>query len=344
MPPTRIREVVRLGWRERPPRRRWSLVGSSARVLLSVVARAAGQGLTMILMAPLARSLNVASALSYSASGKWWVMSSLARIRAVGDEGDDPAHLAGRGPRADQLELVEHQGLALQAHVLAWGCRPSRSDRLGAASPSPRSASPARRRTPGRRRRRGRRSARGRPATGSPARVSTVSKPRAAARSSRWPRPTTTTRAAPTDERGVGGEQPDRACAGHRDGVAGLDVAAPCHVQRDAGGVGDGALVEAHLVGQLEDALDVVHGVGGVDALDVVPVLRVQTRACRSSRRGCTAPRRTSGRRRTRCGWCRRRGPRPSSRRSSAPSPRATISPAHSWPGVKGNAGGQKPG
>ena len=208
----------------------------------------------------------------------------------------------------------------------------------------PGQGSRGRRRTPGRRPRPGLPSGRARPATGSPARVSTVSNPRAAARCRRCPRPTTTTRAAPTDQRGVGGEQPDRACAGHRHGVARLDVAPTRHVQRDAGRVGEGALVEAHLVRQPEDALDVVHGVGGVDALDVVPVLSVETRACRSSRRGCTGPRRTSGRRRTRCGWSLRRGRPPSSRRSSAPSPRATISPAHSCPGVKGNAGGQKPG
>ena len=80
------------------------------------------------------------------------------------------------------------------------------------------------------------------------------------------------------DECGVGGEESDRACAGDRNGVPGPDVAAPRHVQGDAGRVREGAHVEAHVIGQPEDGLDVVHGVGGVDPLRVVSVLGVEIR------------------------------------------------------------------
>ena len=74
----------------------------------------------------------------------------------------------------------------------------------------------------------------------------------------------------------VTAQQADGAAAHDADVVAGLDPRAIGDVQGDRRRVDDGADLEAHGVGQREDALHAVHDVLGVGALVVVAVLAVE--------------------------------------------------------------------
>ena len=211
-------------------------------------------------------------------AANWWVIISRTRIRPCSTNGITRRISPADGAAADELELVEDQALHRDldadggdAHGGAAAAPAEHAqrplDRLGDACALERDV---RARSPPV-------IARTAP-TGSPAAVSTVSKPMAAALARRWPRPTTMTRPAPRMRAASAREQADRPGPGDGDRVARRDPAAVGDVERDRGRVDDGALVEGQAVGQREDRLDALDDVRRVGALDVVAVLLVEAR------------------------------------------------------------------